>query len=770
VTATEKRCDWGLLFALAIGLLAALPFLARAGLPHQTDAELHVYRAAELGHVIREGVPYPRWAPDLYLGYGYPIFNYYAPLTYHLSNLFDVVLPHVDIVGAVKGVFVLSLLLASLGTYLLGRHLLEPAAGLLAAAAFTLSPYVLFIDPHARGDLAEHFAICLLPLTFYLFHQLMVAPARWTFVASVLSSGALVFSHNLLGLVGGGLLLAYWAWRFLFGAQRRLTLWAPLALGLSAGLLAFFWLPAFLELDAVKLQVIGPGHFDFREHFLSLGELLAPSRLIDWGATGPRYRHNLGVPQWLLALAAPVAIARGLCQKEMRRAAKRLGFFPAAAVVLILLMLPLSKRVWARVPAMPYLQFPWRLLGPVSLMLAISAAAGVTLLPKELWRWPAVAGATAGIALAALPLLYPAPWAPQFGGVSPADIIAWERRSQATGTTSTGDFLPVTVEMVPPPMKTLIQSYTTPGPVDKVNRATVPDGANVTIVDRGPSHDHFHVTAPKPFRLRLYTFFFPGWRAYVDGVEVDIEIARPEGFITLEVPKGEHSVLVRFEDTPPRRLGWGVSALALAAMIAVAVLYRGPRRQGPPTTGRRLSPTAALWFCGAFVIVVSLKFAFIDPQNRLHHTSPPGQALPAQHRLKTSFEGEIELLGYDLPQRQVRPGQTLSVVLYWHALTDIERNYQSFVHLAQPLNVAWAQEDHLNPGGLPTTRWPLDKYVWDEYTIDVPPHIPPGEYKVNVGLYRMSSGHRLRPEGDGPQSTTDSVVLGTVEVVGQPRR
>ncbi|MGD8966182.1 MAG: hypothetical protein PVI07_01625 [Anaerolineae bacterium] len=767
-----EKFDWGLLLALALGLFAALPFLARAGLPHHTDAELHLYRAAELGHVIREGVLYPRWAPDLYLGYGYPIFNYYAPLTYYLSNLFDLVLPTVDIVGGVKGVFVLGLLLASLGTYLLGRQLFEPAAGLLGAAAFTFSPYVLFIDPHARGDLAEHFAICLLPLTFYSFHQLMCSPARGTLLASILSLAALVFSHNLLGLTASALLLAYWVWRFLLGTQRRRTLWALLAFALAAALLALFWLPALLERDAIKLQVIGPGHFDFRQHFLSLDELLAPSRLLDWGATGPRYRHNLGVPQWLLALPALITLARRFNRPQRGGENRSLGFFFVAALALIFLMLPPSTGVWELVPAMPYLQFPWRLLGPTNFVLAICTASGVTLLPRKPWRWPAIAGAAALTVLMAVPLLYPAPWSPQFGSTTPADIIEWERRSQALGTTSTGDFLPVTVEMVPPPMNTLIQSYSAPGPVDKVNRSVVPAGAQVTIVEHGPLHDRFRVATPKAFRLRLYTFYFPGWRAYLDGAEVDIEVARPEGFVTLDVPQGEHSVLVRFEDTLPRQVGWIISAGAFVVLIVVGVLYPNPQDRDRSATGRKLRPAASLWLGGAFAVLAVFRLvapAVTASPDLLHYTSPPGQAWPAQHTLQISFEGKIQLLGYDLPRRQVRPGESLSVVLYWHALTDLEENYQSFVHLAQPLDVAWAQEDHLNPGGLPTTRWPVDRYIWDEYTIYVPPQTPPGEYKVNIGLYLRSSGYRLQRQDVDRQGVTDSVVIASIEVVGQPR-
>ena len=49
------------------------------------DGLLHLYRLVELDHLIAEGVWFPRWAPDFVYGFGYPIFNYYAPLSYYLS-------------------------------------------------------------------------------------------------------------------------------------------------------------------------------------------------------------------------------------------------------------------------------------------------------------------------------------------------------------------------------------------------------------------------------------------------------------------------------------------------------------------------------------------------------------------------------------------------------------------------------------------------------------------------------------------------------------
>jgi hypothetical protein len=761
-----EQLDWGLALALALGLLAATPFLARAGLPRQTDAELHVYRTAELHRIVHQGVVYPRWAADLYLGYGYPIFNYYAPLTYHLGSLFATVLPGVDIVAATKMVFVLGLVLASLGAYLLGRALFEPAGGILAAASFTLSPYVLFIDPHARGDLAEHFAVCLVPLAFFFVHRLMEAPGPGVLLGSVFSVSAIVFSHNLMGLTASALLLGYWVWRLLLGPERTQSLWALLAFALAAGLIAFFWLPALLERDAVKLEVIGPGHFDFRQHFLGLRELLAPSRLLDWGATGPRFRHNLGLARWVLAVPALAVLARRLHRPPNEATKRHTAFFLAGALGLTFLMLRPAADVWDVVPAMPYLQFPWRLLGPTNVMLAVCAASATALLPKKPWRRWVLAGSLALALLAALPLLYPPPWPARFGGTSPLDIIRWERDSQALGTTSTGDFLPATVEMIPSPAETLIQSYEGHGPVDKVNRATLPEGAEVTILSHAPDHDRFRVSTSDPFVLRLYTFLFPGWRAYVDGRQVEIEIARPEGFITVPVPQGEHTVLVRFESTPARRAGWMVSIVAAILLVAVPAGWgaHGVHRRA---SAANLSSSEGLWLGGTLALVLLLvgsTLVLVDPQGWLHLNSPPGEARPAQHEVEASFEGMIELLGYDLPRTQVRPGETVPLVLYWRALSDVKENYQSFVHLAQPLDTVWGQEDHLNPGGLPTRRWPRDKYVWDAYEIYVRPETPPGAYSLNVGLYLRSEGYRLKRVGEDGRPVGDSLVIDTVTV------
>src|SRR5512135_3457824 len=139
-----KRIDVYLLTVILIAAIAALPFLTRSGLPRHTDLELHVFRAAEYSDSLRGGVLYPRWAPDFYYGYGYPIFNYYAPFTYALASLLAI--PY-GLVAGVKGAILLAFFLAAVGMYYFARRHFSSTAGVIAAAAFVLSPYIVFVDP-----------------------------------------------------------------------------------------------------------------------------------------------------------------------------------------------------------------------------------------------------------------------------------------------------------------------------------------------------------------------------------------------------------------------------------------------------------------------------------------------------------------------------------------------------------------------------------------------------------------------------------------------
>ena len=307
-------------------------------------------------------------------------------------------------------------------------------------------------------------------------------------------------------------------------------------------------------------------------------------------------------------------------------------------------------------------------------------------------------------------------------------ILDTELNGRGIGTTSANDFLPVGAVVVPPPQMSLIESYAV-GTVDKVNRATLPPGTTVTVLEHGPQHDVFQVQSDTEFVLRLFTFYWPGWTAYVDGEPVDITLSEPEGWITFWVPAGEHEVQVRLEDTVPRWLAGGLSVLAalvLAALVAGGMVVR-------------LAADGAGWW-------------------RVESTG--NEVIVAQHQALTPLEGDLALLGFDLPRTSAISGQSVPVTLYWKATAPVGRDWRVFVHFIAPDGQLWGQSDKWNPADFPTSRWPLDRYVRDEHTAQIRPDAPAGVYRIVAGLWDGDTGVRLHVLGpDGLATAADGILL-----------
>jgi len=772
-TKSTLRFDPGLGVVLLLATLAAWPLLTRSSLPTFTDAEMHAYRTFEILDAWRAGVSYLRWAPDLFYAFGYPVFNYYAPLSYYLGAAYGAIFSGAlaPAVAGVKFVLVASAYLGAAGMYLFVRDRWGGLAGVVSAAAFCFAPYIIYIDPHGRGDAPETLAIALAPGVLWAFARLRRTASPGDVVIAAVMLALLVTAHNLMALVFFGLLLVWLAWDVLFGqmffgawvqgeqpstAAVRWTVVRALVVAVALGLAlsAFMWLPAVLERDAVQFRNVASGtYFDFRRYFISVRELFAPALAFDLGATQMRFNYSLGVAQWVLAALGLLTVFR----PRLRRLS--VLFFAFAALALVYLMLPASINVWEAIPPMAYFQFPSRFLGPAAVVTGILAGAALGWADRFKWRHArltAAALAVAGCLVAAMPLLYPPAW-PDFGPADAQRILATELNGRGIGTTSANDFLPVGALVVPPPQMSLIDSYAT-GPVDKVNHVTLPAGTTVDVVEHGPQHDRLRVQGNNDFVLRLFTFYFPGWKAYVDGLPVDIALSEPEGWITLWVPAGEHEVLVRFEDTWPRLLGWSLSGLALVALAGLVIW----RLRLPITRpARDLLPWRPATVVLALVVLGGWGLRQVADGAGWWQVQSTGHAvLVAQRQRFAPLEDNVALLGYDLPQPSARAGEIVPVTLYWKALAAIPVNLRVFVHFIGPDGQLWGQSDKWNPADFPTGRWPLDRYVRDEHDALLRADAPPGRYQVVAGLWDPATGLRMQLLDDaGHPLGVDGVIL-----------
>ncbi|MGQ9625796.1 MAG: hypothetical protein ACUVV0_02710 [Anaerolineae bacterium] len=136
--------------------------------------------------------------------------------------------------------------------------------------------------------------------------------------------------------------------------------------------------------------------------------------------------------------------------------------------------------------------------------------------------------------------------------------------------------------------------------------------------------------------------------------------------------------------------------------------------------------------------------------------TPPQPRYPAQIRAGE----EILFLGCDITEK-ISPGEPLKFTLYWKALSPISSDYTAFTHLLDAEGRAVAGKDNRPAGGTrPTTGWLPGEVVADEYEIALPLDMPPGDYRLEIGLYESFTGQRLPLfTEDGGQLTDNRFLL-----------
>jgi hypothetical protein len=783
--ASRWQCDPWLISA---ALLALIPILTitRPGMPNTADGQVHLLRTLEVSHLLHAGVLYPRWAPDFYLGYGYPFFNFYAPGAHLLASW--IALTGLGILRGMIAVQVLALILYPTGAYLLARSLFStdtmPAAkgaapaALLSAALYLYAP-LRWRELFVQGNLSQLLALGLLPWCAWLLTETArSASLRWT-VAAGTALSLLVYVHHPSALLGFGSLAVYaTALAIIVSRDHRspeighriIAVGLAFLLGLS--LSALFWLPSLLEQRYVNLGAIQSGMFNVRHNAVPLGELLSPATVQDDGALNPPMPNSLGIAQLGLALAG-LALAikwaaggdggsleqkarlEGRGRWSRRQAGITLLVVAGLLLLSLLLILPMSARLWEIVPLARSIAFPWRMLGPVLLWAALLGGAALFLVPLRLRAW-ALVGLLILVPAMIAPYLFPRPFAPA-SEPALADIARYELGGGARGTASANEYLPRWVADPNPP-STLAQGYLTGEVPDRLDRDSLPPGGEARPIRLAPLEDVYELDLPQAATLRIRRFFYPGWQAWIDDRSVPIEPEGAYGWIAVPAPEGTHQLRLRFDATPARD---GAAVLVLSGLaLAVVMSWLGRRaRSTELPRGNKQSPGKADWktavIAAATVVLLSAAVLLvIGPHTRWFRRDSPIEA-PAGMRypLHARFANGVELIGYSVSNSPARQGDTVGVRLYWRALRPQGGNSRPFLHLDSVTgDTTWANQTKLHAGDKPSTTWPTDFYVIDDYRLAIPDDTPPVVAILQAGLLD-ERGERV-PLADGSSLAT----------------
>lgn len=544
---------------VVLSILLTIPFLA-FGIHAGADLPQHVQFADTYSNSIASGDPLPGWGADENLGYGSLGVRFYPPLTGFLTGLAHSVTGN-WLLSFVSVIFLFTFA-GGTGVFLLAGEFMGRKESLAAGFFFVLSPYHLseifttFFYAQYAGSAVLSFAL--------LFIVRVCRNDRWSDAAMLGAMyGLLILTHLPLAIIGSMSLPLFAS--FLLNRDR---LWASLAkfagaaaLGLAAS--SFYWIKIVYELDLLKHTKLWKDEiFEFRHSFL-----LVPPGDVVFGL----WHNNL----ILLLLAAFAGCAvYGVRKAGTEPDLNRLKAPIALLLFAVFMTTPLSYPLWAFVPYLKEVQFPWRWLSVVSIAAAVLTGAGLAAFAGVIrnrvsWKNPALWGAVvlvvlSGAFLNKLVSRYTKEYVPA------GSFHSWaEERTDDLG----------------------FEYFWTVGTdpaAFSVKEKVIAPGREVTMEKWGPEERIFRVSEGEPSRARIATLFYPHWKAEIDGRPIPIE-GSEEGVMLVALPAGESRLRVRFEEPSYVRTAEWISAIVWILLIiwgAASLLGRQSRHVSSPLSTR----------------------------------------------------------------------------------------------------------------------------------------------------------------------------------------
>lgn len=123
---------------------------------------------------------------------------------------------------------------------------------------------------------------------------------------------------------------------------------------------------------------------------------------------------------------------------------------------------------------------------------------------------------------------------------------------------------------------------------------------------------------------------------------------------------------------------------------------------------------------------------------------PYRQQITPQNGRDVLLNNAIRFRGYDVDLTQ---SDQLSLTLYWESVTPVSDDYKVFIHLLDGAGNIITQLDRPPVEGLaPTTLWQAGDLIRDQYAIALPPDLPAGTYRLQMGMYSDENGRLTIPD------------------------
>ncbi len=519
------------------------------GIPTGNDLPEHYRFALAFEENLANGILFPSRSDSVNDGFGDVGVRFYPPLTYYLLNLTSAATGS-WYYGSILAFFFLFAL-GGIGVYFWSREWFGETASLIGALVYILLPY--HVNQLFNAFLlAEFAAAAVMPFCFLFASRLFRSADVKNVILFGLAFSALLLTHIPTSMIVSISLAAFaavsWWNSRTIGSLFRFAGGVGTALLLSS----FYLVRLFTERDYLKHSAaeFASKDFDFRSNFL----------LSYFYASGAEYMDRslwFGDAMLVLTLVASVpflVIFWRHANKELRS-----SLFPLVPVMAIALFFatPVSSLLWSSLPLLAKIQFPFRWMSVITLCASLFIAAGYGRL-EEMFKGDSrprgmllAGGILIAMAFSVFQVIRPARYSTQ------AEFSAAVERYRASESCEC--WWPI---------------WANRAALGNLADATG-NGRQVLRVSRAPNSREFTIADGEPTELRVATFFYPHWKATVNGTSVDANIGN-DGTIVVPLPSREVALSLTFQEPWLNRMLGRVSAAALGIVIIFLLFLRKP--------------------------------------------------------------------------------------------------------------------------------------------------------------------------------------------------
>ncbi|OGK54294.1 hypothetical protein A3H78_01360 [Candidatus Roizmanbacteria bacterium RIFCSPLOWO2_02_FULL_36_11] len=550
-----------------------------------THDDQHIARLYLLVQALLQGNLYPRWVDILGFGFGYPLFNFYPPLIYYLGALFHGL--GASYIWSIKLVFILGFIVGAYGVYQLTKRLTCKIAGLLAATLYTYFFYHAVLI-YVRGALAEFIAMAILPFVFLNLDRLY-RDKTWKNTALFgISLTFLILCHPLIAFptfIYIVIALIFYASQSVKCSQTNkinqlVNFLIKAIIGILIGLAisSFFWLPSLVERNHTMTDLILTNELaSYKIHYIN------PQQFIysPWGFGGSAEGLNDGmtfqlgkIHLYLLFSAVVLSLIYLFKKRKKDQHFSHFYFILFMFIFSIFMTLGYSSIIWDNIKYLWYMQFPWRFLTFVGVFISIIGGYCIFFLQGILDQYegisPSIKKNLAPIIVLIFILSTVLIYQKYF---HPDKYVPLTDRQKTSFNEIAWNVSRTSYEFVPKGVKKTKTALNTTIP--DIRKNDIPKSVYEIIDGKASSYIKLNlftekillINAETDSTVRINTYYFPGWNAYLNNRKIRIYDNNDYKLITVKVPKGQHQLKVKFENTPVRTIGEFISLIGLIVFL-----------------------------------------------------------------------------------------------------------------------------------------------------------------------------------------------------------